>query len=56
MVMEKMCGKENMHQFQQTENQLSFITDEEPEKVAIDPRYLLPDRFPEDNVRRIDKK
>ncbi|MEL7118641.1 MAG: M1 family aminopeptidase [Bacteroidota bacterium] len=54
----KSLGKQlyrEFHQFQQTNNQLSFITDEEPVKVAIDPRYLLPDRFPEDNMKSIDK-
>ncbi|NQZ77947.1 MAG: hypothetical protein HRT61_17855, partial [Ekhidna sp.] len=42
------------HTFSEGESKLTFTVKEKPKQVAIDPDYLLPDRFPEDNVRKLD--
>lgn len=35
------------------ENEFTIVVDEEPYEAGIDPRYLLIDRFPDDNMKRV---
>ncbi|MCH2200240.1 MAG: hypothetical protein MK081_15825 [Flavobacteriales bacterium] len=49
---ERLLYKE-MIQFDGETHQVTIITEEEPSSVQIDPRYLLPDKFPENNIRKI---
>jgi ABC-2 type transport system permease protein len=37
------------------EMSFSFIVEEEPLEAGIDPNYLLIDRFPDDNVMKLEK-
>ncbi len=39
----------------QKENTFTIIVDEEPYEAGIDPRYLLVDRVPGDNVKRVEE-
>ncbi|MEM1327486.1 MAG: M1 family aminopeptidase [Bacteroidota bacterium] len=40
----------------QENNTFTIIVDEEPYEAGIDPRFLLVDRMPEDNLRRVEEK
>ncbi|MEM9824769.1 MAG: hypothetical protein AAF985_27030 [Bacteroidota bacterium] len=42
------------HQIATKDTSFTFIVDEMPYEAGVDPNYLLVDRFPEDNVKRLD--
>jgi ABC-type transport system involved in multi-copper enzyme maturation permease subunit len=41
------------HRLESGTNEIEIVVDEEPSRAGIDPRHLLVDRVPDDNVKRV---